>query len=185
MVRKKKNKYPQFGLNTDDKTTQVVLGLFFLCLSLIFVLAFISFLFNWKNDFDILQLSIGSILLDSNIKVSNALGNIGAALGQFFIYKHIGVASFLIPFYLFVTGLQTFTNQYIINLKRLFKNTLFMGLWSMVFFGLFFSETSILSGYSGTIISLYLTRLIGTTGASLILSFFHVYILGSLLQMDA
>lgn len=178
MVRKKKNKYPQFGLNTDDKTTQVVLGLFFLCLSLIFVLAFISFLFNWKNDFDILQLSIGSILLDSNIKVSNALGNIGAALGQFFIYKHIGVASFLIPFYLFVTGLQTFTNQYIINLKRLFKNTLFMGLWSMVFFGLLFSETSILSGYSGTIISLYLTRLIGTTGASLILSFSMFIFLG-------
>lgn len=178
MVRKKKNKYPQFGLNTDDKTTQVVLGLFFLCLSLLFVLAFISFLFNWKNDFDILQLNVGSILLDSNIKVSNALGNIGAALGQFFIYKHIGVASFLIPFYLFVTGLQTFTNQHIINLKRLFKNTLFMGLWSMVFFGLFFSQTSILSGYSGTIISLFLTRLIGTTGASLILSFSMFIFLG-------
>jgi S-DNA-T family DNA segregation ATPase FtsK/SpoIIIE len=117
-------------------------------------------------------------LLDSNIKVSNALGNIGAALGQFFIYKHIGVASFLIPFYLFVTGLQTFTNQHIINLKRLFKNTLFMGLWSMVFFGLFFSQTSILSGYSGTIISLFLTRLIGTTGASLILSFSMFIFLG-------
>lgn len=178
MVKKKKHKYPQFGLNRENKTTQVVLGLFFLCLSLIFFLAFVSFLFNWKNDFDTLQLNFNTILFDSKIEVNNALGNIGAAIGQFFIYKHIGVASFLIPFYLFIAGLQTFTNQHIIKLKRLAKNSFFIGLWFTVFFGLFLSHTSILSGYTGTIISTLLTRLIGTTGSSLILGFSMLIFLG-------
>ena len=178
MAKKKKNKYPQFGLNFENKTTQVVFGLFFLGLSLLFFLSFVSFIFNWKKDFDVLQLSSLELLLDSEITVNNALGNLGATLGQFFIYKLFGVASFLIPFYLFISGLQTFTNQHIIKLFRLFRNSIFIGIWITTFFGLFLSHVTILSGYYGAIISSFLSRLLGTTGTSLVLGFSMLIFLG-------
>jgi len=178
MAKKKKNKYPQFGLNFENKTTQVVFGLFFLGLSILFFLSFVSFIFNWKKDFDVLQLSSLELLLDSKITVNNALGNLGATLGQFFIYKLFGVASFLIPFYLFISGLQTFTNQHIIKLFRLFRNSIFIGLWLTTFFGLFLSETTILSGHFGSVISTFLSRLLGTTGTSLVLGFSMLIFLG-------
>ena len=145
MVRKKKNKYP-FSVDFENKNAQVVLGLFFLCISTILFLSFSSFLLNWKKDFDVLQLSTSELLLNPDVIVNNALGNVGASLGHFFIYKMFGFASFLIPFYLFILGLQTFTNQHIIKHKRLLVNSMFIGLWLTSFFGLYFSEANILSG---------------------------------------
>lgn len=177
MVRKKKNKYP-FSVDFDNKNAQVILGLFFLCVSTILFLSFSSFLLNWKKDFDVLQLSTSELLLNPDVIVNNALGNVGASLGHFFIYKMFGFASFLIPFYLFILGLQTFTNQHIIKHKRLLTNSIFIGLWLTSFFGLYFSEANILSGHVGALISEWLARLIGTTGTSLILAFSMLIFLG-------
>ena len=78
---------------------------------------------SWKKDFDLLKLNTLDLLANSEIVATNLLGKV-VYLGQFFIYQQFGIASFLIPFYLFVTGLQIFTNQYIIKLKRLFLNSL-------------------------------------------------------------
>ena len=101
MVKKKKNKYPQLGINFENKTAQVVFGLLFLCLSILLFISFTSFFLSWKKDFDLLQLNTLDILVNSEIVANNLLGKVGAYLGQFFIYQQFGIASFLIPFYLF------------------------------------------------------------------------------------
>jgi len=176
--KKKKNKYPQLSINFENKTAQVVFGLLFLCLSTLFFLAFVSFLFSWKKDFDLLQLNTADLLFNTEIIVHNWLGKIGAALGQFFIYQQFGIASFLIPFFLFISGLQIFTNQHIIKLNRLFRNSLFLCLWLTTFFGLYFSQTTILSGYNGILVATWLISLLGTTGTSLILGFSMLIFLG-------
>jgi len=176
--KKKKNKHPQLSINFENKTAQVVFGLLFLCLSTLFFLAFVSFLFSWKKDFDLLQLNTVDLLFNTEIIVHNWLGKIGAALGQFFIYQQFGIASFLIPFFLFISGLQIFTNQHIIKLNRLFRNSLFLCLWLTTFFGLYFSQTTILSGYNGILVATWLISLLGTTGTSLILGFSMLIFLG-------
>ena len=178
MVKKKKNKYPQLSINFENKTAQVVFGLLFLCLSILLFISFTSFFLSWKKDFDLLQLNTLDILADSEILATNLLGKVGAYLGQFFIYQQFGIASFLIPFYLFVTGLQIFTNQYIIKLKRLFLNSLFISLWLTTFFGLYFTQNTILGGFNGIQISNWLNSLIGLTGTSVILGFSMLIFIG-------
>ena len=171
MVKKKKNKYPQLSINFQNKTAQVVFGLLFLCLSILLFLSFTSFLLSWKKDFDLSQLNFIDLITNSEIIANNLLGKVGAYFGDFFIYQQFGIASFLIPFFLFITGLQIFTNQYIIKLKRLFLNSLFISLWLTTFFGLYFTQNPILGGYNGIQISNWLNSVIGLTGASVILAF--------------
>ena len=178
MVKKKINKYPQLSINFENKTAQVVFGLLFLCLSILLFLSFTSFFLSWKKDFDLSQLNFIDLITNSEIIANNLLGKVGAYLGDFFIYQQFGIASFLIPFFLFITGLQIFTNQYIIKLKRLFLNSLFISLWLTTFFGLYFTQNPILGGYNGIQISNWLNSLIGLTGASVILSFSMLIFIG-------
>ena len=178
MVKKKKNKYPQLSINFENKTAQVVFGLLYLCLSILLFLSFTSFLLNWKKDFDLSQLNFIDLITNSEIIANNLLGKVGAYFGDFFIYQQFGIASFLIPFFLFITGLQIFTNQYIIKLKRLFLNSLFISLWLTTFFGLYFTQNAILGGYNGIQISNWLNSVIGLTGASVILAFSILIFIG-------
>ena len=178
MVKKKKNKYPQLSINFENKTAQVVFGLLFLCLSILLFLSFTSFFLSWKKDFDLSQLNFIDLITNSEIIANNLLGKVGAYLGDFFIYQQFGIASFLIPFFLFITGLQIFTNQYIIKHKRLFLNSLFISLWLTTFFGLYFTQNPILGGYNGIQISNWLNSLIGLTGASVILAFSMLIFIG-------
>ena len=182
MVKKKKNKYPQLSINFENKTAQVVFGLLFLCISILLFLSFTSFLLNWKKDFDLSQLNFIDLITNSEIIANNLLGKVGAYLGDFFIYQQFGIASFLMPFFLFITGLQIFTNQYIINLKRLFVNSLFINLWLTTFFALYFTQNPILGGYNGIQISNCLNSLLGLTGASVILAFSMLTFIGIYFQ---
>lgn len=178
MVKKKKNKYPQLSINFENKTAQVVFGLLFLCLSILIFLSFTSFFLSWKKDFDLSQLNFIDLITNSEIIANNLLGKVGAYLGDFFIYQQFGIASFLMPFFLFISGLQIFTNQYIIKLKRLFLNSLFISLWLTTFFGLYFTQNPILGGFNGIQISNWLYSLIGLTGASVILAFSMLIFIG-------
>ncbi len=84
-----------------------IVGLFFIILSLYFLIAFTSYLFTWQDDY--------SYVIDANggwsnlfktfdeLKaakltpvVQNWLGKFGALLAHQFIYEWFGVASFLI-----------------------------------------------------------------------------------------
>ena len=177
MAKKKINKYPKL-INIENKTTQVVLGLLLLCLASLLFLSFCSFLFNWKKDFDLLQLNPLELLSNREIIAHNLLGKIGASTAQFFIYQQFGIASFLIPFFLLCAGLQTFTNQHIIKLFKLLRNSIFLCLWLTTFFGLHFYQSSVLGGYNGILISNWLVDLFGKTGTNIILGFSMLIFIG-------
>tara|TARA_B110000971_G_scaffold94572_1_gene97238 strand:+ start:1059 stop:3455 length:2397 start_codon:yes stop_codon:yes gene_type:complete len=178
MANKKKEKYPQLSLNFENKTIHVVFGLMMICVALVLFLSFISFVFNWKQDFNLVQLDALHLLSDSTINVHNLLGKIGASLGHFFIYQQFGVASFLIPFFLFISGIQVFTQEHVLKLNRLFRNSIFLCLWSSTFLGMIFSQSSILGGFNGLVSSHFLISILGSTGTSLILSFSMLMFLG-------
>lgn len=178
MAKKKSSKYPTLKINFQNKTLQVVVGLTLICFSLILTLSFISFLFSWQKDYDLLQLSTSELLFNKDAVVHNILGNLGASLSQFFIYQHYGIASFLLPIYLLVMGLQIFTNQYIVKLYKMLRNSVFLCLWLSTFFALSFSSQSILSGHNGLVIAEWLIHLLGQTGTSIVLSFSLLIFLG-------
>ena len=178
MVKRRKSKYPQFKIDFENKTAHVIIGFVFLCFATILFLSFLSFLLNWKQDFDLMQLNTTLLLFNHEIIANNLLGKIGANLGQFFIYQQFGISSFLLPFFLLITGLQIFTQQYVLKLNRLFRNSLFLSLWISTFLGLYLSSSPILGGHNGLQISIWLSALLGYTGTSIILGFSMLIFLG-------
>ena len=178
MAIKKKTKYPQFGLDFKNKTFYVVLGLIMICVSIVLFLAFVSFVFNWKQDFDLVQLESTKLLKDTSITATNLLGKIGASMGNFFIYSNFGIASFLFPFYLFISGIQYLTKEHVLKLRRLFMNSVFLCLWLSTTLGMVFSNSSIIGGYNGLTVSSFLSSILGSAGATLIIVFSILVFLG-------
>tara|TARA_B100000795_G_scaffold123904_1_gene92370 strand:+ start:8517 stop:10898 length:2382 start_codon:yes stop_codon:yes gene_type:complete len=178
MAKNIKPKYPQLKVNFKNKTAHVVFGLIIIFTSLVLFLSFVSFVFYWKQDFDLVRLNSSELMANQSLVVKNLLGKIGASLGHFFIYQQFGIASLLLPLYLAISGVQIFTQQYILKLNRLLRNSLFLCIWISNFLGMTFSSSSILGGYNGLISSSYLINLIGITGTSIILSFSLLIFLG-------
>ena len=83
----KRFKIPKLTLNRQQ---QVVLGSFLMLFGLALTLAFASFFFNWQEDQSIL-----GELSDREAEAANLLSKFGAALGNFFIYKGVGIAAFI------------------------------------------------------------------------------------------
>ncbi|MXV52559.1 DNA translocase FtsK [Pedobacter sp. HMF7647] len=113
-VKEKTEIFPKLNFN-NDRAIKIV-GLFFLIVSIYFLVAFTSYLFTWKED--------QSYVLDSNggwanlfktrqeleddgmanPVVQNWLGKFGALLSHQFIYEWFGVASFIFIGVFFIIG---------------------------------------------------------------------------------
>jgi DNA segregation ATPase FtsK/SpoIIIE, S-DNA-T family len=113
-VKPKVPKMPTFDLN-NGRLVKVV-GLFFLILSIFFLIAFTSYLFTWQQDQSYVSPANGGWhnllkttqeLQDNGVKtlvVENWLGKFGALLSNQFVYEWFGIASFIFVFVFFVLG---------------------------------------------------------------------------------
>ena len=63
-------------------------------LSFIILVSFISFLFSWQSDSMIMDISVGELLTDVDIKYSNWMGKLGVFLSVTLITKWVGVPAF-------------------------------------------------------------------------------------------
>jgi len=105
---------PVFDLN-DGRLVKII-GLFFLILSVYFLIAFTSYLFTWQQDQSYVSKANGGWhnlfktqqeLLDNGIKnpvVENWLGKFGALLSNQFVFEWFGIASFLFVLVFFIIG---------------------------------------------------------------------------------
>ncbi|MDB5031679.1 DNA translocase FtsK [Mucilaginibacter sp.] len=113
-VKPKVDRMPVFNL--QDGRFIKILGLFFLVLSVFFMIAFTSYLFTWQQDQSYVSAANGGWgnlfktqqeLLANGVKnpvVENWLGKFGALLANQFIFEWFGVASFIFVFVFFVIG---------------------------------------------------------------------------------
>ncbi|MFD2871047.1 DNA translocase FtsK 4TM domain-containing protein [Mucilaginibacter ximonensis] len=140
---------PERGMpafNLQDGRAIKIAGLFFLLMSLFFLIAFTSYLFTWQQDQSYVSAANGGwhnlftsqaeLKLKGIDPVENWLGKFGALLSNQFIFEWFGVASFLFVFVFFVIGY-----------RMLFKVRLFSAVRTLgySFFGLIF--TSIALGF--------------------------------------
>ncbi len=113
-AKPKLRKLPPIDLNGGRVTK--IMGLFFLIMSVFFMVAFTSYLFTWQYDQSYVSPANGGWhnlfkttqeLIDNGIKtpiVENWLGKLGALLAHQFIFQWFGVASFLFVFVFFILG---------------------------------------------------------------------------------
>jgi len=160
----KKPRFQSVKSFLNNRQTHTVFGLFLLLFSLFLAIAFLSFFFSWQEDQSILNQ-----LTNRTVTSKNLLGKIGAKLSHFFIFEGFGIAAFIIPILLFVSGFYYLFN---IKFRRIIKSWnrgLLIMLWVSISFG--FATNKLLSGIIGFETNEYLQTFLGKTGLSIVLAF--------------
>ncbi|MBB5637426.1 S-DNA-T family DNA segregation ATPase FtsK/SpoIIIE [Pedobacter cryoconitis] len=180
------------SLNFQDERVLKIAGLFFLILSIYFLVAFTSYLFTWQEDY--------SYVIDANggwsnlfktmeelqqhnipVTVQNWLGKFGALLSHQFIYEWFGVASFLFVFVFFVIGYRLLFKVKIFALEKTFGYSLFFLLFTSLTFGFLHSfildSPHYLEGEIGYWTNKLLVAQIGVAGVGGLIAFLGLTIL--------
>jgi S-DNA-T family DNA segregation ATPase FtsK/SpoIIIE len=176
---------PKFKLN-DDRTIKII-GLFFLIVSLYFMVAFTSYIFTWQED--------QSYVIDANggwsnlmktqqeltemglnqPAVQNWLGKLGALLSHQFIYEWFGVASFLFIGVFFIIGYRMLFKIKVLSITKTLAYSFFLLIFTSVtlaFFHAFISDyPHFLEGEFGFWTNRLLQAQIGDAGTAGLLAF--------------
>jgi S-DNA-T family DNA segregation ATPase FtsK/SpoIIIE len=185
LIKPSVEKLPVFNLK-DGRFIKVV-GLFFLILSVYFVIAFTSYLFTWQEDQSYVSKANGGWhnlfktqqeLIDNGIKnpvVENWLGKFGALVSNQFMYEWFGIASYIFAIVFFIIGYR------LLFKVRLFavNKTLAYALFGLIFFsvaigfvhGLIIDYPHYLEGEFGFWTNRLLDAQIGQSGAAGLLVF--------------
>jgi S-DNA-T family DNA segregation ATPase FtsK/SpoIIIE len=188
--RSRLERLPSF--NFDDGRFIKIVGLFFLVLSLYFLIAFTSYLFTWEDDHSyVIDANGGWKNLFRNIEelkaanvspvVQNWLGKFGALLSHQFIYEWFGLASFLFVLVFFVIGYRLLFKVKIFALEKTFGYSLFFLLFTSLTFGFlhaFFSDAPhFVEGEFGYWTNKILVAQIGIAGVGGLIAFLALTIL--------
>jgi S-DNA-T family DNA segregation ATPase FtsK/SpoIIIE len=170
MAKKRKKSRPasskkgfSFKLSKQNK---IILGSLLVLLSIALFFSFTSFYFSWQADQSLL-----TEFTDRNEQANNLLNKFGASVSHFFMYRGFGVASFIFPILLCITGLYMF-----LNLDK--KGLLSKWIWGLVFviwisiaLGFFAYERPLLGGLVGFEMNDFLQDYTGKIGVLLLLVF--------------
>lgn len=175
---KKQSKTPKRPLFTGwkeaakDRSIHVVLGLALLFMATFMAIAFVSFLFSWKEDQSAFQQSFWELLSNPDYRVSNILSKFGAALGQVFVFRWFGLAAFGFPVILALLGLRISFLFKPYPLLKTFRVVIFSSIWlSAVMAFLAGVDHTVLSGGVGYFTARWLESLLGMVGSGLLYVF--------------
>ena len=149
-----------------SKQNKVILGSLLILISLALFFSFISFYITWQDDQSLL-----TEFADRNKTAKNLLNKFGAGVSHFFMYKGFGLASFVFPILLCLTGLYLFLG---INTKGLVGKWIWglvLLIWFSISFGFFGSEQLLLGGQIGYEMNDFLQDYTGKIGVFLLLLF--------------
>jgi S-DNA-T family DNA segregation ATPase FtsK/SpoIIIE len=152
-----------------DERYKIIFGLILVALSIIMFISMASYLFSWKSD---QSLEFVPDFDNPEAEADNLSGKWGARMARYLIGNWFGLASFSIPFILFLIGIRLLRIK-LLPFRRSFSiaviGTLILSAW----FGFVTLKSPVfgsgLGGKHGYYVSLYLKSLIGSIGTILLL----------------
>lgn len=161
-----------FKKMSGNRRFQQILGLSFVIFSIFACIAFVSYLFTWRGDQDLLLGPATDYLGDRETLARNWAGKIGALVSHYFIYNWFGLGAFLLLPIFFLSGIRMLFNVNIVplrkNIIRFFFGTLFV---SALLGFLFYEKNRMFGGAFGFQVNAWLSSLAGRTGAGMFLFF--------------
>ena len=148
---------------------QVLFGGGLMLVALLLIIAFGSYLINWKSDFS----TIGSFT-DKTVVAKNLLNKVGAILSHYFIYQGVGLAAVFFPYLLGLTGYKLFFNSKTNHLISSWAWGISHLIWLCITLGYFFPTEILLSGVVGFEINVFMISYIGSVGVLTSLAFFFL-----------
>jgi S-DNA-T family DNA segregation ATPase FtsK/SpoIIIE len=190
-VKQAMERMPIFDLR-DGRIIKIA-GLFFLVLSVFFLIAFTSYLFTWQQDQSYVSKANGGWgnlfktskeLLESGVNtpvVDNWLGKFGALLSNQFIFEWFGVASFAFVFIFFIIGYRLLFKIRLFSVSKMLAYTLFSMVFLSVAMGFFHAfiidYPHFLEGEFGFWSNRLLSAQVGSSGTGGILIFLGLTVL--------
>ncbi len=148
-----------------DERTQKILGTVFLLFSLLFFVAFTSYLFTWDQDQDKLLSEGSKMFWGTETNVANLMGTFGAYTSHFFMYRGFGIASYLFCSLFFVLGINLLFNKKVFSIWRNIKYLLVgLPLISITASVAFSSQSFPWGGAVGDLCKAWLYNTIGAIG---------------------
>ncbi len=135
-------------------------------LSIALFFSFTSFYFSWQADQSLL-----TEFTDRNEHANNLLNKFGASVSHFFMYRGFGVASFIFPVLLCLTGLYLFLSLDKKGLLSKWIWGLVFVIWTSIALGFFAYERPLLGGLVGYEMNDFLQDYTGKIGVLLLLLF--------------
>ncbi|MBD1384160.1 DNA translocase FtsK [Mucilaginibacter rigui] len=190
-VKQLAERLPLFDLR--DGRAIKILGLFFLVLSVFFLIAFTSYLFTWQQDQSYVSKANGGWgnlfkttkeLLENGVNnpmVDNWLGKFGALLSNQFIFEWFGIASFLFVFVFFTIGYRLLFKIRLFSVSKMLAYTFFGIVFISVTIGFFHAfiidYPHFLEGNFGFWTNRLLAAQVGQSGTGFILLFLALTVL--------
>ncbi len=163
---KKKTVKKRIQTKVNDRKFRTWWGMFFILLSVLFVISFSSFLSTWEQDQDILDLGWFDYIFNTDVNTENAVGKVGLFFSDIFVYQWFGIASFFFVILFFILGLKLL-GFYKKSVLIIFKNLAFIVFWTSVTVSLIFgNQNPVLGGKFGYDIHLWLKSFLGVFGES-------------------
>ena len=159
------NKENRKTLFTLSRSQQIMLGVFLILISIIIFASLLSYFNSWRAD----QSEIESFF-NKEAETINIAKKFGALISHFLIYKTFGIASFIISFLLFISGLSYFVGADSSKLINKWTWGFLTTIWFSLFFGYFFTNP-ILGGAVGFEITDFITIYTGDIGVITLLVF--------------
>jgi len=150
-------------------------GLIFLTMAVIMFYSFISFLFSWQMDQNLVH-NINSViksLKEINPEMtSNQGGLAGAFLAYLFMAKWFGVSSFIFIAIFIIVGFRLFFDYKIVSIRKTIIVSVFFILWCSISLAVVFYQTAdLMAGGFGIYSYLWLSSIFGVFGTVVILIF--------------
>lgn len=162
--KSKKNNFRRILAPFQNPNNKKIFGTIIALCSILMIIAFISYLLNWKIEDSILSEEGYSVF---NNETKNQIGGLGAQVSHIFIKLWFGISALLIPFVTLIIGLNILGFRHIKLSKIIFNSILGLILIpisiSHIFGGL------ITAGGLGIFVNELLIQAIGKIGTSLVL----------------
>jgi S-DNA-T family DNA segregation ATPase FtsK/SpoIIIE len=154
-----------------DERTWKIIGTVSLLVSIFLFIAFVSYLFTWKEDQSLASKGISFLFdNDKDSRVSNLLGRLGAYASHSLIFKGFGLASFLYCTFFFVVGINLLFDRKVFSIWRNLKYvTIGLLILSVAFAFVFSSAAFPFGGRVGDMISNWLINFLGSVGTAALL----------------
>lgn len=177
--KKLKDKNSPASALMNDERVPKMLGLVSLLSALFLFVAFVSYLFTWQEDQDLVFRFSIRILFAGNIEIHNQLGRLGAFVSHFFIYNAFGLASFIFLVLLGAVGINLLLGRSVFKTSTIAKNTVVgiavfsvaLSFASQLFHYNFQAGHFPLGGAFGNMITHYLIGFAGMAGTGVLLLF--------------
>ncbi len=171
--KKEKTNPKEWMAQAKEYKVRFLIGLILLILGAYLFVAFVTFLFTGAIDKSVFDNSLWELLTNSDLKIKNQTGKLGAWLADTFINQGVGLPALLLPFCLFIIAFRMMGVR-VLPVRKTIWHSFVVTVWLSIALGFTFyawadSFYFLPGGYHGYFMAKWFMSIIGILGTFLIL----------------